>query len=94
MTEDHRTDPREPLGERPARTAEPGNGDNPEARSLVPVLVEEAGAEFGLVWVTASRSEMVAGALFVARGRHYLVTGRSPSGATYVCRDVTDELGR
>ena len=66
----------------------------PEPRNLVPLLVEQAGPEYGLVWVLAARSELVPGAVFPARGSRWIVTGRSPSGATFLCREVAAEAGR
>lgn len=66
----------------------------PEPRNLVPLLVEQAGPDYGLVWVLASRSELVRGAVFPAHGSRWLVTGRSPSGVTFLCREIAAETGR
>ena len=63
-----------------------------EPRNLVPLLVEQAGPEYGLVWVSASRSELVPGAVFPARGSLWVVTGPSPSGVTFLCREVAGEV--
>ena len=64
----------------------------PEPRNLVPLLVEQAGPEYGLVWVLAARSELVPGAVFPARGSRWIVTGPSPSGVTFLCREVSGEV--
>ena len=46
------------------------------------------------MWVLASRSELTPGAVFPARGSRWVVTGRSPSGATFTCREVVNEVRR
>jgi hypothetical protein len=79
---------RDPAG------ARGGGREIPEPRNLVPLLVESAERDYGLVWVLASRSELAPGAVFPARGSRWVVTGRSPSGATFTCREVVDELRR
>lgn len=56
--------------------------------SLTPIIVEDADDDVGVVWLSASRSELRPGAQFVARGRRWVITGRSPSGVTYACREV------
>jgi hypothetical protein len=66
----------------------------PEPRHLVPLLVEQDGPDYGLVWVLASRSELKPGAVFPARGSRWVVIGHSPSGVTYTCREVTDDPHR
>ena len=79
---------RDPAGARGGERA------TSEPRNLVPLLVESAERDYGLVWVLASRSELAPGAVFPARGSRWVVTGRSPSGATFTCREVVDEVRR
>jgi hypothetical protein len=62
-----------------------------EPTRLVPLLVELASDYVGVVWVRASRSELVTGTVFTAHGRRWKVTGLSASGVTYRCREVKDE---
>ena len=72
----------------------PGSAGAPEPRHLVPLLVEQVGPDYGLVWVLASRTELRPGAVFPARGSRWIVIGHSPSGATYTCRELADEPRR
>jgi hypothetical protein len=80
--------------ERPADVPVSNGREAPEPRNLVPLLVESSERDYGLVWVLASRSELAPGAVFPARGSRWVVTGRSPSGATFTCREVVDEARR
>ncbi len=64
---------------------------DPEPARLVPLLVELEADYVGVVWVRASRSELVTGTIFNAHGRRWRITGLSPSGVTYRCREVKDE---
>jgi hypothetical protein len=68
-----------------------GSRRTPEPRNLVPLLVEQAGPEYGLVWVLAARSELSPGAVFPARGSRWVVTGLSPSGVTHTCRELGEK---
>jgi hypothetical protein len=84
----------------PVAGGESGGGEAPawrrapEPRNLVPLLVEQAGPEYGLVWVLAARSELTSGAVFSARGSRWVVTGLSPSGVTFTCRELGEEARR
>jgi len=72
----------------------PLSAGSPESRHLVPLLVEQAGPDYGLVWVLAARSELRPGAVFPARGSRWVVIGQSPSGVTFTCRELAAETGR
>ncbi len=62
--------------------------------SLIPVIVERPRDSVGVVWVRASRPALVPGCVFTARGRRWMITGLSPSGVTFACREAFDEAPR
>jgi hypothetical protein len=55
---------------------------------LTPFIVEPDSGGPSVVWLRAVASELVTGAVFEAQGRHWVITGVSPSGVTYRCREV------
>jgi hypothetical protein len=64
----------------------PAGGGAAIPASLIPIIVEDPDDYVGVVWLSASRSELTPGTHFVARGRQWVITGLSPSGVTFACR--------
>jgi hypothetical protein len=76
----------------PLKTRQPGDvPGKPKPKDLVPVLVEQPGDGFGVVWLDTPRSEIACGTVFTANARRWVITGQNPSGVTFTCREVTDE---
>ena len=63
-------------------------GDSPAAAQMIPLLVDTPGDRTGIVWLCATRADVVPGTEFTAKGRRWVVTGLSPSGVTFMCREV------
>jgi hypothetical protein len=74
-------------------TAERDYADAParaEPAQIFPMLIELNGGYVGVVWVRASRSELATGTVFRAQNRRWVITGLSPSGVTFRCREIRD----
>jgi hypothetical protein len=90
MSEYHDNDDNDAAGANPECSPErQGRGGESITAQMIPLLVDTPGGDrTGVVWLCANRADVVPGTEFTAKGRRWVVTGLSPSGVTFMCREV------